>query len=149
MKRGTLIILLIDDDDNERFFFEQATRKSGAGHTLRSVRDAYEATRYLRGHVQYADRQTFPLPNVILCDLKMPGMNGFEFLQWVRNHPECYVIPTLIFSNSALEADVRKAYQLGASSFITKPFTVAQMSDLLRVTYDYWSRCECPALPAT
>src|SRR2546430_845852 len=89
MKSGRLRILLVEDEDNDIFLVQRATERGGAGHRVYPVRDGEEAIHYLRGQGMYADRQKFPLPNVILSDLKMQRMDGFEFLQWLRSHPEC------------------------------------------------------------
>ena len=144
MKTGRLIILLVEDEENDVLFVQQATKKGNAGHIVHSVHHAEEAIHYLRGEGKYADRNKFPLPNVILTDLKMPRMNGFEFLRWLRSHPECSIIPTIVFSSSHLEADVKEAYRLGASSYIAKPRVLNELEEILRVIYEYWSRCECP-----
>src|SRR6266567_4843344 len=148
MNSGKLDILLAEDWDTDIFFVREATERVGASHTVHAVRDGREAIQYLRGEGQYADRKKFPLPNLILTDLKMPGMDGFEFLRWLRKHPdECSIIPTIVFTSSYLEEDVREAYRLGANSFITKPTALKELVDVLRVTYEYWSRCKCPPRP--
>ena len=144
MKRGRLIILLIEDEEHDVFFVRAATQASGVGHELYAVRDGAEAVRYLRGEGDYADRQKFPRPNLVLTDLKMPGVNGFDFLLWVREHPDWGIIPIVVYSSSSLESDVREAYRLGANAYITKPSSLAEMVKLLQATYDFWSRCECP-----
>ena len=79
----------------------------------------------------------------------MPGMDGFQFLEWLRSHPECSVIPTILFTSSAQQDDIIKAYRLGATSFITKPHKIQDLIDLLRALYEYWSRCECPPMQVT
>ena len=141
------MILLVEDEDNDIFFVKRATERAKAGHTLHAVKDGEEAIHYLRGEGMYADRQKFPVPNVILTDLKMPGMGGMELLKWLRTHPECGVIPTIVFSSSSVESDVRGAYKEGANSYITKPSTIEELSEVLRRLYDYWSVCECPPVP--
>ena len=147
MKSGRLRILLVEDEDNDIFLVQRATERGGAGHRVYPVRDGEEAIHYLRGQGMYADRQKFPLPNVILSDLKMQRMDGFEFLQWLRSHPECSVIPTIVFSSSRQESDVRQAYRFGANSYITKPSTAEELMQVLHAIYEYWSRCECPPPP--
>ena len=136
-------MLLVEDEDTDAFFVKRAIEKSDARHTLRVVKNGQEAIDYLKGEDQYSNRQEFPLPNVVLADLKMPIMGGFEFLQWLREHPHTAVVPTIIYSNSNLEEDVRRAYQLGANSFITKPTDMDLFVDVLRLIRSYWSLCEC------
>jgi CheY-like chemotaxis protein len=147
MRNGRLVILLVEDEENDILFVRHATEKSNANHTLNAVHDGKEAIRYLRGEGLYADRQKFPSPNVVLTDLKMPGMNGFDLLKWLRSHPECSVIPVIVYSTSRLEADVREAYRLGANSFIYKPTDLNELVDIFETIYDYWSKCECPPTP--
>ena len=147
MKRGRLVILLVEDDDKDIYFVRRATESGTAGHQVLGVHDGEEAILCLKGVDQYADRQRFPIPNVVLTDIKMPGMSGFELLCWLRGNPQYGIIPTIVYSSSKLETDVRKAYTLGANSYITKPASVTELVDILRVMYEYWSRCECPALP--
>jgi CheY-like chemotaxis protein len=77
----------------------------------------------------------------------MPGMDGFELLQWLKEHPECGIIPVIVFSSSRREADVRKAYQLGANAYIMKPRKLVELVDVLHSTYEFWSHCERPAIP--
>ena len=144
MKPGHFIILLIEDEDSDIFLLQRAAQKSGAGHSLYPVHDGEEAICYLRGQGQYGDRSRFPLPNVVLTDLKMPRLDGFGFLRWLRENPECSIIPIIVCSNSGMESDVREAYRLGANAYFKKPYEVDQLIELLRAAYDFWSRCECP-----
>jgi CheY-like chemotaxis protein len=146
MKRGRLVILLLEDEEHDIFFVKQATQMGGKSHDVHAVRNGLEAIDYLRGEGQYGNREAYPLPNVIMTDLKMPCMDGFEFLQWVRDHPEHQIIPVIVYTSSSMETDVRKAYRLGANSYIVKPSSLHQMVDVLRATWEYWSRCECPPM---
>ncbi len=146
MKRGHLVILLVEDDENDIVLVSKAIQAAGAGHSIRAVRDGEQAIQYLQGLDRYSDRQKFPIPNVVLTDLKMPRMGGFELLQWLRTNPPFSVIPAIIYSSSALEKDVREAYRLGANSYITKPTSLSGLVDTLRILYEYWSRCECPPI---
>lgn len=146
LKDGGLHILLLEDNPDDVFFVQRALEETAAGHRLRAVENGEEGIAYLRGEGRYADRIAFPVPNIILTDLKMPRMSGFEFLTWLRKHPECSVIPTVVISSSAIESDVRKAYQMGANAFIRKPTALPELVNLIRVTYEYWSLCERPPM---
>jgi len=149
LKESKLEILLVEDEPHDVFFVRRALEQIAQGHTLHSVANGEEAIAYLRGEGPYAERGAFPCPNIILCDLKMPRMNGFEFLEWVRGHPECSVIPTVIISSSSIESDVRRAYQLGANAYMRKPTSLGELVKLIKVTYEYWGLCECPPIPKT
>ena len=146
MKDGRLNILLLEDNPDDVFFVQRALEEVAAGHRLRTVQNGEEAIAYLRGEGRYEDRKGFPVPNIIVTDLKMPCMGGFEFLSWLRKHPECSVIPTVVLSSSAIESDVRRAYQLGANAFMRKPTALEELVRLIRVTYEYWSLCERPPM---
>lgn len=138
---------MAEDDENDAFFVRRAVERMGSAHTLHVVQDGEEAIRYLRGEGEYADRHRFPMPNVIMTDLKMPRMNGFEFMRWLQGHAECTVIPIIVYSSSNAEHDVRQAYILGANAYITKPIDLNRMVELLELICAFWSKCEVPSLP--
>ncbi len=137
-------MLLVDDSEDEAFFVRRALERSGMGKACIVVKDGAEAINYLRGDGRYADRRAYPFPTVILSDLNMPGMNGFELLRWVKDHPKCSVVPTILFSSSAIASDVREAYRLGANAYMVKPSRADEFESLLHVTCQYWTRCERP-----
>src|SRR5215831_10465162 len=141
---GAFEILLVDDSADDAFFVRKALEKARMGKSCSVVENGEEAIKYLRGEGKYANRREFPFPTVILSDLKMPRMNGFELLRWVRQHPECAVIPTILFTSSAVVEDVVEAYRLGANAYMVKPSEPEEFVDILRVTCDYWTRCERP-----
>ncbi|PYX65955.1 MAG: response regulator, partial [Acidobacteria bacterium] len=95
----------------------------------------------------YSDRAKYPFPGVIISDVKMPRRDGLEVIEWVRSHPCCSVIPIVMLSGSRIEHDVVSAYKLGANSYFTKPTTLDELAELIRLAFDYWSRCERPPQP--
>ena len=139
-------MLLVEDDPNDIQLFQLAFSRSGrrAG-SLQVVRDGQEAVDYLCGHPPFLQAEHRP-PNIIVTDLKMDGMNGFEFLRWLHSHPDYAVIPTIVLSGSYLESDVRTAYQLGANAFFTKPHAVGELSAILHATLEFWSLAEKPQI---
>jgi CheY-like chemotaxis protein len=141
---GEFKVLLVDDSKDDAFFVRKALEKGGMGKSCMVVEDGEEAIKYLCGKGIYGDRRAYPFPTVILSDLKMPRMSGFSLLRWVREHPECSVIPTIVFSSSAVETDVKEAYRLGANAYIVKPTSPEEFEDLMRVTCQFWTRCERP-----
>lgn len=144
MKQPSLVILLLEDDDNDIFFIQRATTKAHANHRLQAVHNGEEAVKYLRGDRHYADRLKFPLPTLILTDLKMPRMDGLEFLRWRRASLRWSLVPAVMFSGSGLEKDVREAYRLGVNSYFTKPSDHTQLVETLRVIFQYWAMTERP-----
>ena len=144
MRHGVwqLDLLLLEDDPNDTQLFKVAFSRCGKqARSLQIVRDGQEAIDYLCGLPPFVHDGN-PQPNIIMTDLKMDGMNGFEFLRWLRAQPEYAVIPTIVLSGSYLEHDVRTAYQLGANAFFTKPHTVSHLSKILHSTMEFWSLAE-------
>ncbi len=97
------------------------SKKAGATSQLHIVSDGIEAVAYLKGDDAYGNRVTHPFPDILLLDLNMPRMKGFEVLEWLRHDPQCSRLVVHVFSASAREADVQRAYELGANSFVVKP----------------------------
>jgi CheY-like chemotaxis protein len=142
-----ITILIAEDDPNDVMLLELAIRRNGISSPVRVVRDGEEAVEYLEGHGKYADRQKYPLPSVIISDVKMPRRSGLEVIEWVRQHPQCAITPIVMLSGSRIEHDVISAYRLGANSYFTKPSTLDELADLIRIAHAYWSRCERPPRP--
>jgi CheY-like chemotaxis protein len=119
----TTIFLQIEDDQNDAFLVAREFQKAPAHIQVRQVVDGWEAIRYLLGEGEYADRGTYPRPNVILLDLKMPGFDGFDFLEWLRSTPASglHLIPVIVITSSDLQTDITRAYALGANAYIFKP----------------------------
>ena len=138
-------ILVVEDDPNDLFFLKRAFDLSRAQCLMQAVGDGAEAIDYLRGVDDYADRQRYPLPVLILMDLKMPRMDGFEFLAWLRREPVLRIIPVVVLSSSNLPDDVQRAYDLGANSFVVKAQDNTTLPDTLKTLASYWLEiCETP-----
>jgi CheY-like chemotaxis protein len=142
-----LKMLMVDDSEADRFFVQRAMDGSGVGTFFHGVSDGQEAIDYLKAKGEFASRSQYPFPNILLLDIKMPGVNGFDVVMWLRDHPECRVIPTIIFSSSAIESDVHHAYVLGANAFMVKPTSHKDLSRLIDLTYKFWSECQTPPPP--
>ena len=122
MKPHEEIILLVEDDEDDQFFMQVALGKAGIRDPLRIVSNGREAMAYLAGEERYADREKFPLPTVIFLDLKMPYVNGFEVLEWLRGRGNDFAhIVVIVLTSSPEERDHIRAYQLGARSYLLKP----------------------------
>lgn len=115
------LILVIEDDVNDALLIRRTLKSAGVRNPYRLVRDGDSAIRYLVGTGIYADRQKYPLPELVLLDLRMPGMNGFELLRWIRNQPEFRKLRVVVLTSSHEIGDVNEAYRLGANSFLVKP----------------------------
>jgi CheY-like chemotaxis protein len=102
------------------------------------VRDGEEAIAYLSGQGAYANRAEYPLPSLVLLDLKMPNKGGFEVLRWVRAHPTLHHLPVLVLTGSNQIADINRAYALGANSFINKSLDYQSTKDLVSSIRSFW-----------
>ena len=112
-------VLVVDDNEDHRFLVSRAFRDvEGVEVSVDGVADGAEALDYLHRRDPYADR---PLPNLVLLDLRMPKVNGFEVLEHVKADPELSAIPIVVLSSSGREEDVDYAYRLGGNSYIVKP----------------------------
>jgi len=132
------MILVAEDDPTDAFFLQRAFAKTGVMVGLRFVRDGQEAIDYLRGEPPFADRAVHPLPALLLLDLKMPRLNGFEVLHWLKTQPLLKRLLVIVFSSSAEEGDINRAYDLGANSYLVKPHATEQLIDLVNRVEKYW-----------
>jgi two-component system, response regulator len=133
------IYLLVEDNPEDAFLMEmELTRIPGA--RLCIVKDGQQAVDYLQGKTPYNDRNEFPLPDLILLDLKMPRLDGFEVLRWLRAHQQDDIaaIPVIIISSSDSKEDVKEAYKLGANFYLTKPLNFAAFSERIRLLGLMW-----------
>jgi len=140
--------LLVEDRLDDVLLVEWEFKKA-PGLRLRAVRDGQEAIDYLLGLPPYDDRFAFPLPNVILLDIKMPRLSGFDFLTWLHSSSpgDLKLIPVIVMSGSDLEQDVRKAYQMGANLYMTKPVNWDQFRERMRLLGILWTEhVETPVL---
>lgn len=125
-------VLHVDDDSNDRELLLAATLEAGVPFQVYSVSDVAKAIAFLSGADVYEDRRRFPLPNLILLDLKMPGSTGVDFLQWVRAHAELNRIPVIVLSGSESEEDMRRAYAYGANAYIQKPLGFNALVEVIK-----------------
>src|SRR6516162_8208226 len=106
------LILLVDDSEDDILLIRQAFAKAGIPNPLQVVRSGEEAVEYLQGIWKYRNREEFPLPAMVLLDLKMPGMDGFEVLSWIRQQPGLSAIVIVVLTCSVAVRDINKAYGL-------------------------------------
>lgn len=135
---GRTSILVVEDDAADAFFLEKAFERVLANCAVHRVPDGEAAIAFLEGTGPYTNRAAFPLPTVILLDLRMPRMDGFEFLKWLRARPELRLIPTVVYSASENPSDVRRAYEMGANSFLQKRLSMHAVQETMRSFARYW-----------
>ena len=148
MKRTHPVILAVDDDSNDLLFIQRAFQAIGVP-TIQTATSGNEAVAYLAGEGKFTDRNTYPYPDFVISDLKMPEGDGFAVLEHLKRNPERAVFPTVILSGSQDNDDIRKAYLLGASSYHVKPSSPAALRGLAKTLYDYWVMCEVPEIDRT
>jgi CheY-like chemotaxis protein len=135
-------ILVAEDDPTDAYFFERAFRRAGLPVELHFVQDGQEVLDYLEGAGQFADRVRHPLPHLVLLDLHMPRLDGFEVLQWVRSKPHLGDLVLIIFSSSGDSRDMKKAYRLGANSYMIKPHSMEELMALVGRFKKHWLEAE-------
>jgi CheY-like chemotaxis protein len=137
-------ILVVEDNPQEVLLMQKAFERSDTDVVAHFVVNGEEAIDYLSGTDRFRDRYTYPEPDLVVMDLKMPRKGGFELLEWFRNLQESALIPVVVMTSSNNEADVQRAYTLGANSYFLKPASFDEFRDTIKTIYDYWSRARRP-----
>jgi CheY-like chemotaxis protein len=137
-------ILHVEDDPNDAILFQHACVKAGVEFNLQSVNDGDEAMAYLRGTAPFSDRKRHPVPQMILLDLKMPSVNGFDLLTWLRNDAQFRNLPVIVLTSSNHDRDIKRAYDLGANSYLVKPVGFDALVDVARTIHTYWANLNEP-----
>lgn len=131
MNSNHMIILLAEDDPNDVFFMQRALAKAGLSTRLHVVRNGQEALEYLGGLGKFSDRTEFPLPSLLLLDLKMPFVDGFEVLTWTRSQPGLKQLPVVVLTSSSEDRDRERAAEIGATAYFVKPPTREMVAEIL------------------
>lgn len=132
------VILLVEDDDNDVVLVQRAFRKANIENQMQVARDGERAIDYLAGNGEYADRTRYPLPALMLLDLKLPRRSGLEVLEWVRSQESLRRLPVVILTSSRQTVDVNRAYDLGVNSYLVKPVTFEGLMELIETLDLYW-----------
>jgi len=131
-------ILQVEDDDNDAFLMQLAFQEIGISNRLLRAHDGPEAIDYLRGVGKYADRDRFPVPCLVLLDLKLPRRSGLDVLKWIRAQPILKTLIVIIFSSSPQPEDIDQAYESGVNSFLVKPTGMQELLEMLEAIKTYW-----------
>lgn len=135
---GQEVILLAEDDENDIALLRLALRRSSMSSLLHVVRDGEECIAYLEGVGKYANRNEYPLPALLLLDLKMPRTDGFEVLHWIRENPYLNRLRVVVLTTSEHIYDVNRAYDLGANSFLVKTRQLQDFIAQIDAIQSYW-----------
>lgn len=133
-------ILHVEDDPNDILLIERAFRKAEIGAQVQVVSDGEQAMQYLSGSSGFAQRERFPIPSLVLLDLKLPRKSGIEVLEWIRHQPGLRRIPVVMLTASKQPVDVNRAYDLGANAYLVKPVNFDALVELLRTMDKFWLR---------
>ena len=144
MKTGT--VLSVDDNEDDQLLLQRAWTKAGLPLGLQMVGDGDKAIKYLSGLGMYLDRELFPLPGIILLDLKMPRKSGFEVLDWMNRELPKERAPVAVFTSSQNTADIQYAYALGARWYLMKPVDFTALIELTRLIGQWFDHPEEDAL---
>jgi len=132
------IFLLVEDSADDVLLIRRAFSKASIVNPLQVVRSGEEAILYLSGEGPYANREEFPLPSLLLLDLKMSAKDGFEVLEWIRHQPGLQNLRVVVLTSSDSIFDIDRAYQLGANSFLVKPVQFDQLVEIMQALRGYW-----------
>jgi CheY-like chemotaxis protein len=135
-------VLLVEDDLNDIFLVKRAFKRANLPTPLQVVTDGEEAVQYLIGEGKYTDRRAYPMPHLIVMDIKMPRKTGLEVLEWIKKDGFLKRIPVIIVSSSDQASDINRAYELGANAYMVKPVDFQEVENLFQSITHYWG-LEC------
>jgi CheY-like chemotaxis protein len=131
-------LLLVEDGEVEIRAMRMALERTGVKYRFGAVRDGDEAVKYLGGEGIYTDRAVYPMPDVVLLDLSIPGRNGHQVLQWIRTQPNLKNLPVVVLTGSFNTTDYRDAMSEGATSYHLKPENVSGLQIILADVTRKW-----------
>ena len=134
------VILQVEDDPNDVLLLQRAFKKVGIDAELRVVPDGEELIRYLNGAGAFRDRARFPLPSLVLLDIKLPRSSGLDVLRWMRSQPGGWRVPVVMLTSSKQPLDVDRCYEAGASGYIVKSIDFESLVRSLRAVDDFWMK---------
>ena len=134
----TPVVLLVEDRPDDVLLVKRSFERARIRSSFFVLGNGDEAIAYLNGEGKFSQRSEFPLPDLMLLDLKLPGRDGFEVLQWIRSQPSMKALRVIVLTSSEQIRDVNTAYHLGANSFLVKPFDFDNLVEMSRFICGYW-----------
>lgn len=131
-------ILLVEDNPRDVLLIQRAFRKANVAIPLQVVEDGEVAIRYLSGEEPYTDRDRYPLPLLILLDLKLPRKSGAEVLAWLRQQPALKRLPVVVLTSSKEYADINHIYDLGGNAYMVKPVAFDNLVEIVKALNLHW-----------
>lgn len=132
-------ILLVEDNPDDQILISRAFAKARLANPLQIVADGDAAVAYLGGEGEFADRMIHPAPALVILDIKLPRRSGLEVLAWIRQQATIGRIPVVMLTSSRESEDVRRAYELGANSYLVKPVAFEGLMEMVRQLGVYWT----------
>lgn len=132
------VILLVEDSDDDAMLINRAFSKARVINPVQVVTGGEQAIAYIKGEGLFRNREEFPLPELVLLDLAMPGVDGFEVLKWIRRQPHLNAMRVVVLTASSDLQSVTRAYELGANSFLVKPLDFSDFVALANALQGYW-----------
>jgi CheY-like chemotaxis protein len=130
MPFNDLPVLLVEDNEDDTFIFGRAYKQTQSRYPMYFVQNGEQAIDYLAGRGAYTDRTSFPVPFLVLLDLKLPLCTGLNVLEWMATQPALAAVSVVVLTSSAESRDVRRARELGARAYLLKPPTPGVLTNL-------------------
>jgi CheY-like chemotaxis protein len=131
-------ILMVEDDENDVLFTTMALQKAGVDCPIQVARDGQEALDYLKGRGKFADRSEFPIPSLVLLDLKLPQVPGLEVLKQLRRRRQYDATIVIVLTSSRHPNDIQSAYRLHANAYLCKPSGIEKLMPIAQAIKDFW-----------
>lgn len=131
-------ILVADDDTDDQFMLKEAFSSLNFDKEIRTVENGEELLDYLSRKGKYSNDASLPFPKLILLDLNMPKIDGRQCLRLIKENPDYCKIPIIIFSTSNNPEDISQSYELGANSYIIKPYSYNELVEIIDIIKKYW-----------
>ncbi len=133
-----VLILLVEDNEADIDLTLDAFRQARLANKIEVCRRGSQALDYVFGHGEYADRSAHPFPDLVLLDLKMPGIDGHEVLRRIKTEPILKRLPVIILTSSKEEGDRALSYDNGANSYLVKPVSFEGFIEVVKQVTEYW-----------
>ena len=143
MNPGT--VLYVEDEEDDVFILRHAWKKAAIANPMHVVTDGAQAIQYLAGEAKFSDRAEYPMPFLVLLDLKLPKESGFNVLKWIRTNPAIHTLQVVVLTSSNHPEDIHRAHALGANAYLIKPPTPNGLVEMAASLRDFWiKRAETP-----
>jgi CheY-like chemotaxis protein len=142
---NAITILLVEDNPDHAFLAMEGIKTAGLDNKVKVVEDGQEALDYLYREGKYNDEEEYPVPDLILLDIRLPKKNGIEVLEIIKKDDKLKNIPVIMLTSSKRDEDILESYHFGANSYVTKPVNFKEFSEKLKELQLYW--CIINTLP--